>query len=236
MSDTADPPKLDVNALISDLRSHTVHLSLLNLAMVSLVILASGAFYLHTVQNFDKLMAKADTQNSIYQQHLNDFETQWKADQQTIAQLQAQKQQVIVKEAIRDTQTVNDIQTVTQPSRDAQTVANDVLGAYQFAPEKLDGDLFTFTQPETQQFVATKLDRDRLSMDVLDDKTALGLEEQKTAKLTTDLASASSSLTEANKTIKDFKKVAKKSKFKQLLSGAEKVGLFVGGLYIGKRL
>src|SRR6185312_1898739 len=187
MSDTADPPKLDVNALVSDLRSHTVHLSLLNLAIVVVLVLAFGGIYLHTVQTFNTLMAKADAQNSVYQQHLNDFETQWKADQQTIAQLQSQKQQVIIKEAARDTQTVKDIQTVTQSSRDAQTVANDVLGAYQFSPEKLDGDLFTFTQPETQQFVATKLDRDRLNLDVLDGKTALGLEEQKTAKLTTDL-------------------------------------------------
>jgi len=181
-------------------------------------------------------MARADTENAQYHADLKDLQAQIKADQATIQQIEQQKAQVQTQIIYRDKAADSKIEAVSAPNRSEQQVSDDVLAAYKFPPIKFDSGQFWFTLPETQAFAVTKLDRDRLSSDLQDTQNQLALETTASTTLSKDLQACQKDLTEAQKVITDYKKVVVKSKFKQFLGAAEKVGLFAAGLYLGRRL
>lgn len=231
-----ETPQLDVNKVITDLRSHSVHMTWLNVLVMVVALSVVGGIYLHSVQTYERLIARADADNAQYHKDLTDFQTQWKADQQTIAQLQQQKAQIQTQIVYRDKDTETKIVAVAAPNRSETQVSDDVQSAYKFPPLKVEGGVFSFTAPETQQFVVTRLDRDRLALDLQDTQKQLALESTSNVTLANDVVVAGKRLEESKKVITDYQKIAKKSKFKTFLSNAEKVGLFVGGIYLGKRL
>lgn len=209
-------------------------MNLLNLGILLAVLGVFGFFYMHSVRSFEQQMAKADARDASYEKSLDDLQTQWKSDQKEIATLQAQKDKVSTQIVYRDKSTDAVIAVDTAPDRSASQVSADVQSAYQFTPT-LNGNLFEFTLPQTQTFVATKLDRNRLSTDNTDLSTQLGLETKVSTSLETDLTSAKTELQKAQDDIKGYKTIAKKSGFRRFLEVTEKVALVAGSFYIGTK-
>lgn len=229
-----EAPQLDVHKIIADLKSHSVQMSWLNVVVIVLALLLTGAMYLHSARNYERVMARAETENEQYRKDLTTLEQQIRDDQKTIVQLQFQKNEIQTKIVYRDKAVAVKIETVMAPDRTAEQVSDDVVSAYKFPPLKLEGSVFSFSLPATQQFVATRLDRDRLSLDLEDTQKQLALETMGSAMLANDVQATQKQLESSKQVIADYRKVAKKSKFKSFLSTAQKVGLLVGGFYLGR--
>lgn len=102
---------------------------------------------------------------------------------------------------------------------------------------------FSITVQEMQEFVALRLDRDRLKENLADREAQLEAERQTVRTLQADLDRAIKSLEQSNKVIADYqvameayKAVAKKSKWRKGLEIGGRVGLMVAAGYLGARV
>jgi hypothetical protein len=231
-----ETPQLDINKIVADLRTHSVHMNLLTVLVMVVALAVVGVVYVHSSNSFERQMARADTVNAQYHKDLSDLEIQLKSDQQMIGQLEAQKAQVTTQIVYRDKTTDAKIVVVAAPSRSEAQVSDDVQVAYKFPPVKVDSGLFSFTLPETQTFVVTEIDRDRLALNLQDSQKQVSLGTQETVTLTADVQATKKELVSAQGVIDAYKKVAKKSKFKSFLGNVAKAALFIGGVYIGRRI
>lgn len=158
------------------------------------------------------------------------------------------------------------IHDVVQPGKTSEQVFSDLKDAYRLTPmgaalalsvtaDKDSGEkLLSFPVPVVQQFTATKLDRDRLFDSLTNLNQQLTLKQKDLDSLGLDLGNLKASYdtlkdsddklqkadTQCQQTVKDYRKVAKKSKWKKFLSGAERGGeialALLGGYELGRRL
>ena len=98
------------------------------------------------------------------------------------------------------------------------------------------------TVAEMQEFVAVKLDRDRLAENLKETEKQLALERQAVTTLKVDLATAVASLNQANRVIGDYqtamdayKKAAKKSGLRRAVEVGGKIGLSFALGYLGAK-
>lgn len=101
---------------------------------------------------------------------------------------------------------------------------------------------FSVTVQEMQEFVALKLDRDRLTENLKETQKQLDIERQTTATLRADLGKAIAGLEQSNQVIKDYqtamaayKKAATKTRLRKALEFGGRAGITIGLAYLGAR-
>lgn len=211
------------------------------IAVLALILITGLLAGRHALNSFDSQLAKADTR---YEQYVTDnkaLKARLDASDnkiQFLADQQAKQQKSIDK---RDTTTNKKIDDVKSPDKTNQQAADDLVSAYGSEPfvnwNILDQlGHFSFSKPQVQMFTVTKLDRDRLFADYAERGKQLDEEKQKTADLADDKKRLKKSNDQADASLQQYKSLAEKSKFRKFLDGAEKVGIFIGGVYLGKKL
>lgn len=209
--------------------------------MVLLMALMGFGGYL-AVKSFDAQLARQETKDAQYQQDRKTFldtlathDADRAAQAQRIADLEAQI-------AHRDAQPLpKPIQEGLKPdatSEQAKTALEAVYGADVLSgtPKvEPDGNI-ALSLPLAQRAVSAKLDADRMTGDLKDEKAIVSLQETTIGTLKTDLSTCTTTLSKANDDIKGYKKLAVRSKFRKFLDGAEKVALFAAGAYVGHKL
>lgn len=187
------------------------------------------------LKSFDAQLARAEqreaqynTDRKTWQDALAQHDAERVADATKIASLEAQV-------AARDKKPLPPpVTTPDEAVAGLQAAYSDVpaFGAPQATP---DGKV-AVNVPQAQILITTKLDLNRLKLDLTDEKAIVDLQKQTNASLSKDLTGCQALNVEANKTIADYKKLAKKSRWQKFLSGAEKVGLVLGGMYVGHKI
>jgi predicted RND superfamily exporter protein len=199
---------------------------------------------------------ESDAKTEQYTQQLEADKADRVRDAQTIASLQ---QQIQNRDAAAHQQETN----VLAPGKSAQDAYNDLAGQFKlttpFTPEKdkAGNDRISFLTPDVQQFTAAKIEANTSKADLAATNSELDAAKHTNVTLTNDLGNAQAALgaltrtesqcedtvkqknatiDEKNKTIADYKKAAGAGKWRKMLNGAEKVLLFVGGIYIGHKI
>lgn len=251
VSSTTTPQTPEQQALtllhqqITKLSSHHVTVSYTLIAVLAGVIALAGVGGWLGLKFADRQIARAEAAEKRSEQLVQNFEQQLKQDTAQRDQDTKQQQAIVKIVDTRDQSTDSKIQQVLSPKVDAQQAITDLNNAYagqlSLAGTPVTPDnRISFTVPTVQQFSATKIDRDRLFADRTDIQRSLSLEQDKTKTLNNDLLSCQVSLTGDEKTIKEWKSAAKKSKFRKFLDGAKtaaEIGVaLVAGYEIGHRL
>jgi hypothetical protein len=220
---------------VAALRSHHLTMSIAQFLVLLLVLVGGGWLFAHTMQGYAAAMAKADTRNEQLVQDMKQMQTDWLQHEKE--RDAATSQQKVIERVVekRDADTAKKIVDVTRPDATTEQVAKNFQDAYGFGPI-LDGPAFSFTAPQVQTVTATKLQEVTCEQDLAAAGTTLTLEKTKTTSLTADLTSSQQKLTEAQGVIKDYQKVAKKTKFQKVLGVGEKLVILAGGILMGRGL
>lgn len=125
-----------------------------------------------------------------------------------------------------------------KPAEQVKTEAEQAFGK----PAVQTPQGFTVSVEQMQEFVALKLDRDRLSENLKETQKQLDIERQGTATLRADLERSIKSLDQANKVIVDYqaamaayRKAATKTKLRKILEFSGRAGITVGLAYLGAK-
>jgi len=231
-----------VQSELSMLAHKHVHLSFALVGVLVLIIgLACFGGWLG-LRSYEAQVARAEAAEARYDQDrkdltalLSEHEVQRTQDAKAEAQLLAQ----IVK---RDKQAPSPvIQTGLKPDANADQASRAVTEAFKANPDfggtspQADGNI-GYTVNQTQIVIDTAIERDHLRLDLGDEQKAFDIQRESNISLTNDLHQCVTNKAEADKVIAQYKKAAKKSRFKRFLSGAEKALLFAGGVYVGHLL
>jgi hypothetical protein len=228
-------------AHITELGHRHVTLSYTVIGVLVLVLLLCGVGGYIGLRSYEAQMQRAEVLEKRYLDDRKTLEDQLtKSVEQRAAD--TQKQSVIVKVVHdRDTTTDAHIAAVTAPGKAPLDALRDLSEAYKgtipVSPLAVttDGQL-VFPVLTVQGFTGTKLDRDRLDADLTAEKTLFSLEQGKTTTLTADLVQCKKTVDDAKPAIDAYKKIAKHSKLKKFFGGAAKVGIFLAGVYAGRKL
>lgn len=237
----ADAIQLQIAALAH--KNVTVSYTLVGVLVFVLALAGAGAWLgLHFV---DAQLARAENLQTQYNASLKTLSDALAADAAQRTQASAQQAATIKIVDTRDDQANKAIQTATAPGASAQDAAAALGSAYSDVPAfgavypTPDGKI-ALEPAQAQASTATKIDRDRLSADLTDTTKLLTLEQSKTTSLTTDLHSCSTELTAGQKVIAGYKTVAKESRLKKIIHGAESgAGIAAGfllGIELGRKL
>jgi hypothetical protein len=141
----------------------------------------------------------------------------------------------------RNTATERRIAEVLAP-KPIEHVVREVREAFGKEPTQTAQGGFSVTIQEMQEFIALKLDRDRLGENLKETEKQLDLERQATATLRSDLERALKGIEQANnvidlqgKTIDAYKKAATKTKMRKILEFGGRAGLTIGLAYLGAK-
>lgn len=212
----------------------TVSYTLIGVLLVVLALASFGGWlglkaYDHAIARAEAAEAKYDADEKSWAATLAQHDAQRAADAQQEAQLLAQI-------ASRDKQAPPlVIQAGLKPDATAQQAAL-ALGAAaggQVAPTVTQDNRIAVMPVESQEITLDLLAGTKAEGDLKDTQSLLDLKNKDNTSLSNDLAQCKTENTEANKVITQYKKAAKRSKFRSFLNGTEKVGLLVLGGYIG---
>jgi len=194
------------------------------------------------VKAFDNQLARQEQRDTQYQADRRVFldtlaahDADRAAQAQKIADLEAQ----IAK---RDAKPLpKPIQDGIQPNASAEQVKN-ALGAVYGVDATLgtpkvepDGNV-ALSLSQGQQAVHARIEADTAIADLKDEKAIVSLQEATVSSLKTDLNTCTTTLYKANEDIKGYKKLAVRSRWQKFLGGAEKVGIFAAGAFLGHKL
>jgi len=228
MATTPIPQPSPEHQLITVLASKHASVSYLLIAIMAVIIILAGLGGYVSLKLYDAQLARAEKQEAIYNEDRKTFMTQLAAHDAERDAIVAAQNRTIATMAQRDKQAASQVAAVTQITTEPEAVkALNLAYKFVFDPKSV---------PQLNLLTITKIEHDQLKGDLEDEKKLYDGEKQKAATLTTDLAACKTTGVEAQKTIDDYKKLAKKSKFKKFLSGATKVLIFVGGVYIGRKI
>jgi chromosome segregation ATPase len=145
----------------------------------------------------------------------------------------AEQQAALARSLAARNQSVDKLIAEALAPKTAEQVSDDARKILGLTPPVADGG-FKLTIAEMQDYVALKLDRDRLAENLKETNHQLDLERQASATLRADLDKAVQTIEMANHSITDYqaamdayKKVAKRGKWRKLGSVAGRVGLAV---------
>lgn len=246
------------SALASLAQKHvTISYTLVGVIVVILILVGVGAYFGN--KSWQAAMSRAeasekqmDADRTQYQQTLAQMQKQIDQNNAQIQQDQVREAQLVAQISQRDKQADTQISNVLQPGKTATDAFSDLASAYKgvvsltqdIVKDPTGAEQFlAFPVPAVQQFTAAELSDQRDSKDLADTKSELSDEQDKSAKLTDSLNQTTASLTAlqttekaCEATVTNYKKVAKKSRFRRIMGGVEKVGLFAAGVFIGHKL
>lgn len=194
------------------------------------------------LRSYEGQLAKAEAREQQYdadrkswQEELKIRDAERAADAQRVEQLMGQI-------AARAAQPLpKPIQTALKPDATIPDIEIGLQMAFKGSPE------FDVPFPSTPPYVPlsaqqaqlvtqTKVDKDRLTEDLKDEKTIAGLQAGTISSLNTDLTQCKVTLSASDKVIADYKKLAKKSKWQKFLGGAKTALWMAGAAYVGHKL
>lgn len=255
----------DLQESLASLAHKHVHVSYAIIGVLGLVLILCGIGAYFGEKSWEKAMDRAEAaekemvaDRTQYQQVLAGYQKQLDINNAQIQADQLREADLLNQIKNRDAQANANIGNVLKPGKTAQDAYADLVAAYKdikgpdghppvlslnVSKDPVSGEqLLTFGVPAVQTFSATALAQKRDSADLSQTKEALGVEQHKNSLLADNLLGAQNSLTALQKTetqceltVEAYKKVAKKSRFKKILAGAEKVAIFVGGVYLGHK-
>lgn len=227
---------------VADLAKKHASVSYLVLGVLGLLLVLGTFGGYMALKSYDAQLARAEVREQQYdadrkswQEELKARDAERAADAQRVEVLMgqiaaraAQPLPPVVKAGLAPTA------TVLEASEALGSVMSDrpTFGTLNIAP---DGNA-SLRLPQLQILVSDEVDLKRLKLDFSDSQKAVELEKGINSSLANDLSQCKSLNADADKTIADYKRLAKKSKWKKFLSGAEKVALVAGGIYIGHKL
>jgi hypothetical protein len=232
--------KNDVGAVLSKeiaaLRTHHLTLSLLNVLVFGAVLFAGVWMYMHTEANHAAEMARLEMQ---YQQYQKSDDARYATLlQHATEREQASQQQIVIRERVADatSKAETTASQVTAPDRTTEQIIADSQKFLSVTPLHTPDNLLAFPTNAVQVFVADKIRLDACTQNLTDTRHDLGLEIGKAGSLSADLDSCNKQVTAANALLKDQDKQLHKGKWKRVGEVAEKVGIAVVGILIGKGL
>jgi hypothetical protein len=231
----------DLVAHISALSKHHLSLSfgVIGVLVLVLAVMCVGGYL--GLKSYEGQLARAEAAEKQYNADRKDLTAQLTASK-SVQDTATKAQQVIVKVVHdRDVATDKKIADVTAPNKSAQEALSDLSAAYHGTiladPNAITADgRLVFPVFTVQGFTATRIDRDRLSDDLKSSADNLAQEQKKTESLAKDVAAANKAVADAQPAIAAYKKIAKHSRLRAFGAGALKVGIFVAGVYAGRKL
>jgi len=156
---------------------------------------------------------------------------QWSEQQATLARSLAARNQSVDKL----------IAAALAPKTQDQ-VAEDAKKVLGLTPPAADGG-FKLSLTEMQDYVALKIDRDRLAENLKETESQLAIERQAAVSLRVDLDKVVELIKQANRSIDEYqtameayKKAAKRSKWRKIFDTSKTVGLTFATAYIATRI
>lgn len=225
-----------VSAQIKAFQGHmlTIHLSLV---LLILSVLTLGGFFIHMeMKSYDKALGTANAANQQLVQTMKDMQAQWVAHENERDQNDKQVQVIDRTITVHDQVAQQQVEKVTNPDNPLQIVQFDADNVLKVQAYTEPDERLGFDKPSVQGFIATKIDHDRLQQDLTDKDKQLTLEINTADSLKADLGQAKDALNQCQQVVTDYKKAAKKSKWKVFLDGAEKAVLFAGGVALGAHI
>jgi hypothetical protein len=238
--------------------AHKVLLAHAGILVLLLALIGAGGYfglksYDRALQHAEALQAQfnqAQAQASASQKALSDLLAQ---DAQERAQESAQQasltQQILQRDAARPSPAV---QTALQPSANAVDLKMGLEDAFKgvqgFGVVQVgSGVSVVLNQAQTAAVITSRETEIQKTADLADTSQLYALEKSKTTSLANDLSSCQSTvskdsvaLLDAQKALKAYDKLARRSKFRKLLGSvgrnAERVGILVLGYEIGRKL
>ena len=194
------------------------------------------------VKSFDAQLARQEQKDAQYQTDrkafldtLNAHDADRAAQAQKISDLETQ----IAK---RDSKPLpQPVQDGLKPGATTEQAKTALEGVYSDTPAMgtlsigSDGKI-AVTTAQAQQLTLTKVGLDTAKGDLADEKSISGLQKQSIFSLTNDLGQCKALNIKAEADIAGYKKLAVRSRWKKFMSGAEKVGVFMAGIYVGHKL
>lgn len=212
------------------------------LGVLALVLLLAGVGGWLGLRAFDAQLSRAQTTEAKYEVEHKQLTDLLAADGAERARMSAQQATLQAQVAKRDAQAPPaPVVTALKPNATAEQLADGLAFVFHEVPTfgrpipLQDGNV-ALTPQESQEVVSDKASFDRLKLDFADTQAISQLETQKFNTSQSDLSSCVSTLSSAQDTIKSYKKLVVRSKFKRFMSGAAKVGIFVTGVYLGRHL
>lgn len=241
MPDTVTMTQDAVSQLHADFASLAhkhASVSFLTLGVLALVLVVAGAGGWLALRSFDAQLTRAQATEAKYEAEHKQLTELLASDAEERRGLQAQQAVLEAQIAKRATQPLpQPIQDGLKPDATAEQAAIALGVAYSLSPipEVVQGTRIAVSVSNAQDMVKTKVDALRLGADLADTASLYQIEQKKTASLSTDLQTCTNTLDAAQKTINGYKKIVKPTKFKRFLTGAEKVAIFIGGVYLGHK-
>jgi hypothetical protein len=241
------PASVTTTQLISDLHSQLAsltskHITLIGgmlASLVLLIVLMFGGGYF-ALRAYDAQLARQDAKDAQYQAALITFQTTMAqhdsaraAAEAKVSQLEAQ----IIKRNIAPPSPV--VQAGLQPNAtigmaaSALTAAYSTVSGFGQANTSVDGQSVSLSLPQAQTVISTKIAYDKAAADLIDEKGVISLQTGTISSLSSDLNECKITLTDANKQVAGYKKLAERTKLQKFFSGAFKVLIFAGGAVIG---
>lgn len=186
--------------------------------------------------------AEAKAAQALIDKQKSDEQARLEREAHELERQQWQEQQAALTRSVlaRNQVTERRIAEALKP-KSSEEVGKEAQEAFGKAPVQT-AQGFTVTVQEMQEFVALKLDRDRLAENLKETQKQLDLERQATATLRADLERSIKSLEQANsvidlqsKTIDAYKKAATKTRLRKVLEFGGRAGITVALGYLGAK-
>lgn len=248
----------DLQDSLADLAHKHVHVSYALIGIIVVVLAVGGVFAYFSNAAYERAMQRAEASETLMQQYKAQSDSTIKQYQQALADNQAAR--------AADTQKIMDLEkqiasqnaaaqiaigNALKPGKSAQEAYGDLVGAYKgilnpalnLSKDTNGEQLLGFRVPEVQRFTADKIDLDNKTKVTDQQVEELKTKDKTIASLNADLANGDAALTDLRKTdaqcqqtVADYKKVAKKSRFRKILDGFIKGAIFVAGVELGHKL
>jgi hypothetical protein len=227
------------------------------IGMLAFILLLCGVGAYFGAKVYDRELARAEAAEKLMEQFKQTSDSDRAAAQAQIERDELQRQQDAQQIANlqsqilnRDNKATTDIANVLKPGKSAQDAFSDLAAHYKLQtpftvsknPNGPD-QLLSFVTADVQTFTATKIHDDEMTGDNRDKDAQLAKKDDSIRSLNDDLAKGKTAYDallktdqQCQKTVDDYKKVAKKSKFRVMLDHAKEVLLFAGGVYLGHKL
>ena len=214
--------------LIHSLAQKHTSVSYLLIAIMAVIIILAGIGGYVSLKFYDAAMQRAEKQEERYNQDRKDFLTQLQthdAERDAIVKQQAETLSQMAKRQIQYAQKIDAVNHIT-----TETEAVGALNsAYHFV-----FDPSSVTQ--LNMITITKIEHDQLQLDLTDETQLYTSEHQRCETLDNDLKAARGTIDACQKTVDDYKKVAKASKFKRIMKGAGIGALTVAAFILGRKI
>lgn len=227
---------------LADLSKKHASISYVVLGVLGLVLVLGTVAGYFALKQYDAQLARAEAREELYDQDRKAWAVELKARDAERAADAQRVEELIEQIAAR---AAKPLPPVIQAGLAPKALPSEVKDALQasYADRADFGSLSTdqagnvvLSQPQAQIVLLGAVDLKRLKLDFADAVKVIDLQKGTISSLTKDLDTEKALNVEANKSIEDFKKLTKKSRWKKFMGGAEKVALVVGGIWLGTKI